>query len=424
MANALRQSVAWVFIERGTQMLLALLVSIVLARYYGPEGFASFQAYLSLAVVWASVGYICSAEVLIPRYAHQSERYALVFEHAFLLRSVAACLAAVGYVFVITHHYGNDRWLGLPLVALVLFTEPFSAFGAYFQASGQQRVWSRIRLFWLILKVLAIVGIAVGGYPLAWVTMPYAVEALGAGLMVARRYRQRALRSPWRFNPELMRELLRHGVVMGLGLMAMVWLQKLDRLFLASREAYELLGYYAAGMQIAESWFFCAFFLVQAVGGRWVFAHAAPVQLRRVLQMTTAFAVLALAGWGLGAWLAPWVIPWIYGPEFVPTVGWLQWQLGLAVLVWCEAGLGAAMLARFATVWVAAKWMCALAAAWLMLQLGWSPWWLPSPLTIPVAGYSVAFVFSCLYVIGWWLKVSRDELKVQRPDAQEQQGDS
>ncbi len=398
-------------------MVLALLISIVIARYYGPEGFASFQAYLSLAVVWASVGYLCSAEVLIPRFARDPVRYALVFEHAFLLRALAALMAAMGYVYYIAFHYGNDPALGLPLVALVLLTEPFAAFGVYFQAVGKQGVWSRIRLGWLGVKVGAIVLIATAGWPLAWITLPYAVEALGAGLMVAWRYRQGLERPAWQLDRRLLRELLRHGLVMGIGLIAMVWLQKLDRLYLASEAAFDRLGYYAAGMQIAESWFFCAFFLVQAIAGRFVFAQPPLAQVRRIQQLLLRFAGVALLGWAAGAVLAPVLVPWVYGAEFAPAASWLQWQLGLAVLVWCEAALGVAMLARHATWWVAFKWACALLAAWLSVHSTLLNEWLPTPLAIPVTGYSVALLISAAYFAWFRRRVRRDALPASAASA-------
>ena len=405
MSANLRQAVSWVMAERGLQMLMMLLIAAVLARTYGPVGLATFQTYLSLAAVFASIGFLCSAEVLIPRYQAEHPRYGLVFEYAFLLRLMAALVAGSAYLLYVYQAFPENPALALGLLPIVVIHEPVAAFGVYFQTVGQQRVWSVIRLTWLLAKVALVLLIAGLGLPLGWVGLPYAVEALGAAVMLMRRYGYDAIRPMWRWDPALLRELLSHGVGMGLGLVAMATLQRLDRLHLAAVGALETLGQYAAGIQIAEAWFFCAFLIVQAIAARHVFALTGRARLQRIVAVAGVFGTVATVAWLMGSVLAPWAIPWLYGAEFGDTVSWLRWQLGLAIVVWLEAALGLTLLGQKATLWITAKWGGALLVAYVMANVPWPG--VPAPLQIPLSGYAFACLFSLVYTLGGWRRWSR-----------------
>jgi PST family polysaccharide transporter len=395
----LRQSVAWVLFERGLQMAIATVISAVLARTYGPQEFGLFQSYLSLASVWASVGLVCSAEVLMPRHASGEPRYASVFEYAFGLRATAALLAGAGYIFVVTRYFDAHVGLALPMLAIVLLNEPFAAFGSYFQTVGKQRLWSVARLSGLLVKFGLVVLACLAGLQLSAVSAAYAVEALVAAAVITVFFVRRSDRVPLRLHPDVLRELLIHGLSVGVGLCAMVWLQKLDRLVLTEAGDFTRLGYYAAGMQITENWFFCATLLAQAVAGRYVFSQPFALQQRRIGLMAAAFGATALSAWAVGSLLAPWVIGLIYGEHFLAAVPLLRWQLALAVLVWCDAAFSLALLADRRTGLFVGKWVGALGVAYLVSRVAPGLGGIPDPLAIPIAGYGFALCGSAAYYV-------------------------
>lgn len=400
--NHVRQSIAWVMIERGVQVALAIIISALLARTYGAADFGTFQSYLSIASVWASVGLLCSAEILMPRYAAGDPRYAHVFEYAFGLRLIAALLACIGYLYFVLVHFDTNIILAIPLLAIVLLNEPFGAFGAYFQTIGYQPVWSKARLAALWAKFILIALVCVTKLPLHWVSVPYAVEAAVLGALITVAYVKQRERISFQFDASLLRELIVHGFIMGVGLSAMVWMQKLDRLFLTAAEQFDRLGFYAAGMQITENWFYVATMLVHAVAGRYVFSISGKKRMARIARLSSAFMGVAAIAWIIGALLAPWVIRIIYGAAFEPAVPFLRWQLGIAVLVWGDVALSLCLLANQKTFLFVAKWLLALLVAFLVGSLVQDPGIVPAPLHIPLSGYIVAWIFSLVYFLSRW----------------------
>lgn len=399
MSHSLRSAVTWVMAERGWQMGVALLVGIMLARSYGPAGFATYQGYVSLAAVFSSVGFLCSAEVLMPRYRSNDPTYSRIFELAFFIRLVLSATATLAYLAWVRWEFSDNIWLALGFLPIVLIQEPFAVFGTYFQTLGQAVVWSRIRLGWMAVRAAGIATVVWAGLPLGWVGLPYVLEGIGVAVFLAYRYRRARGPRTWGWDKELGRELLFHGSMMGVGLIAAAVLQRLDRLHLAAQGELELMGPYAAGIQITEAWFYCAFFLVQAVVGPYIYRQSSQLQRRRIWQVAGLFVLVALLAWAVTYVLAPWLVPLLYGAQFAETVSWLRWQVAMAVVVWAEAGLGIAMLARKASLWVSVKWGCALLAAWAVAPLQIGP--LPAPLQIPLVGYSVACLFSLVYLLCW-----------------------
>lgn len=399
MSQSLRSAVIWVMAERGWQMGVALLVGIMLARGYGPAGFATYQGYVSLAAVFSSVGFLCSAEVLMPRYRATDERYARIFEYAFFIRLALSALATMGYLAWVRWEFPDNIWVALGFLPIVLIQEPFAAFGSYFQTLGQAVVWSRIRLAWMAIRAAGIALVVWTGLPLGWIGLPYLLEGIGVAAFLAYRYRQATARRSWHWNTEVGRELLVHGSMMGLGLIAAAVLQRLDRLHLAAQGELERMGSYAAGIQITEAWFYCAFFLVQAVVGPYIYRQTVDLQRKRIWQLAGIFIMVGAFAWVATYLLAPKLVPWLYGAKFADTVGWLRWQVAMAVVVWAEAALGVAMLARKASLWVSVKWGTALMAAWAVAPLEFA--WLPAPLQIPLVGYGVACLFSLIYLLAW-----------------------
>src|SRR5690606_38824688 len=131
--------------------------------------------------------------------------------------------------------------------------------------------------------------------------------------------------------------------------------------------------------------------------GRYVFNQAGREQLRRIARITIVFTGVAALAWAVGSALAPWVIRLIYGPELMPAVPLLRWQLGLAVLVWGDVAMSLCLLANKQTVLFVVKWLIALLAAFLASRIPAGFHLVPSPLHIPLTGYGLAVIFSFTY---------------------------
>src|ERR1700759_835249 len=89
-------NIVWLGLERVTQIGVAILISGVLARYFGPDVFGKWQYANTLLLVLAPLTWVCGAEILVPTIVRRSAaELGTVLGSAFVLRltvSVAAVL--------------------------------------------------------------------------------------------------------------------------------------------------------------------------------------------------------------------------------------------------------------------------------------------------------------------------------------------
>lgn len=73
MSGIVFQSIKWLLIERGGQILMALLLNSILARHLGVENFGTLQVALSTVAVFSSAALVCGAELILPIYGEDQK---------------------------------------------------------------------------------------------------------------------------------------------------------------------------------------------------------------------------------------------------------------------------------------------------------------------------------------------------------------
>lgn len=67
-------NLCWLGLERLTQIGAAILISGLLARYFGAELFGKWQYANTLLLVLAPLTWVCGAEILVPMIVHDGEQ--------------------------------------------------------------------------------------------------------------------------------------------------------------------------------------------------------------------------------------------------------------------------------------------------------------------------------------------------------------
>ena len=59
-------NIVWLGLERLTQIAVAIVISGLLARYFGPDVFGKWQYANTLLLVLSPITWVCGAEILVP----------------------------------------------------------------------------------------------------------------------------------------------------------------------------------------------------------------------------------------------------------------------------------------------------------------------------------------------------------------------
>ncbi|WP_116138851.1 oligosaccharide flippase family protein [Trinickia diaoshuihuensis] len=397
-------NIVWLGLERLTQIVVAIAIAGLLARYFGPDVFGKWQYANTLLLVLAPITWVCGAEILVPTIVQRGEGdLGTVIGSAFVLRISVSALALAGTWAAIAAG-AFDPVVGAMLAGLavtMLFREPFiGVINSWLQSltySKPQLVTSMATAIVKLGLVYLFVRTAAAAPHFAWL---WALEAAVIGVILVGYYaRRHGGKLGWRVEPRLLRHFASAGTVFWVGLVCMYLFLKLDRLMLERAISFADLGRYSAAQQINENWIALALMLAQTIAPAFVYRVQDRAHLMRnvIRLMVLAAGVMVFGALVLDA-LAPFVITRVFGPNYVSAIPIFRWCVWLSVPAGIEA-IGNLVLLKYQAKFVLlTKWLLALAVAFAVNRLAIPRLGAFGALAGLAAGYAAAVAVNVYYI--------------------------
>ncbi|QRR09328.1 oligosaccharide flippase family protein [Burkholderia sp. MS455] len=397
-------NLVWLGLERLTQIGVAIAISGLLARYFGPDVFGKWQYANTLLLVLAPLTWVCGAEILVPTIVQRpTAQLGAVLGSAFALR-IAVSAAALVATWIAIAAGAFDPLVGAMLAGLavtMVFREPFvGVINAWLQSmtySKPQLVTSMITALAKALLVWLLVRAAAGPARFGWL---WALEAAAIGFALLLYYRHRnggAL--GWTFDKPLFRHFATAGTVFWLGLICMYLFLKLDRLMLERHVSFADLGRYSAAQQLNENWITLALMLAQTIAPAFVYRVQDVARLRRnIVRLIAMTACLMTAGALVLDAAAPLIVGKVFGRGYEASVDIFRWAVWLSVPAGIEA-IGNLIVLKYQAKFVLlSKWLLALAIAALVNLFAIPRLGLYGALVGLAAGYLAAAAVNFYYI--------------------------
>lgn len=357
---------AWLLLDRGGKIFVAVMAGGLIARTLGVEGYGEFQYANAVVLLFASIGLICGAEVVVPRLIGSTSQLTSesLIGGAFVLRitsSLVAYLTMMGYV-IWTSGASNDFYLVALLGLMVFFREPFGVIIAWFQSKALNRTYSVLGLSTALIKLgivclLYYLGIANQTfYAATWL-----LEALLLALGLLIIYRHDGMRFDIKWDLKAIKPLFMAGLPFWFAMVSMYLFLRMDRLLMKEYRSVAELGTYSAVMQISENLTMVAASIATAAAPLIVYNTQNQRDLKaNVVKLTLSMFVLGLFGALVAIPLSPYVIRLLFGAAFSNAAPMLIWSLFAASLVFADAGLNTYLLKTYGGARVLNKWIVAL----------------------------------------------------------------
>ncbi|RAA20278.1 hypothetical protein DN523_13500 [Burkholderia multivorans] len=397
-------NLVWLGLERLTQIGVAIAISGLLARYFGPDVFGKWQYANTLLLVLAPLTWVCGAEILVPTIVQRPPaQLGAVLGSAFALR-IGVSIAALVATWIAIAAGAFDPLVGAMLAGLavtMVFREPFvGVINAWLQSmtySKPQLVTSMFTALAKALLVWLLVRAAAAPARFAWL---WALEAAAIGFVLLLYYRHRNGGSlGWTFDKPLFRHFATAGTVFWLGLICMYLFLKLDRLMLERHVSFADLGRYAAAQQLNENWITLALMLAQTIAPAFVYRVQDVARLRRnIVRLIAMTAALMTAGALVLDAAAPLIVGKVFGRGYEASVDIFRWAVWLSVPAGIEA-IGNLIVLKYQAKFVLlAKWALALTIAALANWLAIPRLGLYGALVGLAAGYAAAAAVNFYYI--------------------------
>ncbi|WP_322103469.1 oligosaccharide flippase family protein [Paraburkholderia sp. J41] len=397
-------NIVWLGLERLTQIAVAIVISGVLARYFGPDVFGKWQYANTLLLVLSPITWVCGAEILVPTIVNRPpQQLGTVLGSAFALRigvSAAALLATwTGIAMGATDPLVGAMLAGL--VVTMLFREPFvGVINAWLQSMTYSKPQLLASMTTAVIKALLVFLLARAAFAPAAFGWLWALEsaAIGAALVLYFR-RHHGGKLGWHVDRALFRHFATAGTVFWLGLICMYLFLKLDRLMLERTISFADLGRYSAAQQLNENWITLALMLSQTIAPAFVYRVQQTAQLRRnLVRLFALTAVVMVAGALVLDALAGFIIGRVFGPAYEGAIGIFRWAVWLSVPAGLEA-IGNLVVLKYQAKYVLlAKWLLALAVAFAVNLAAIARFGAYGALLGLAAGYLAAAAVNLYYI--------------------------
>jgi polysaccharide transporter, PST family len=365
-------NIVWLGLERVTQIGVAIAISGMLARYFGPDTFGKWQYANTLLLVLSPITWVCGAEILVPTIVNRPPgQLGTVLGSAFALRlSVSAAALLLTWIGIAAGL--ADPLVGAMLAGLavtMLFREPFvGVINSWLQSMTYSKPQLLTSMSTAIVKaalVYLLVRMASTPSRFGWL---WALESAAIGAVLLAYYiRRHGGKLGWHVERSLFRHFATAGTVFWLGLICMYLFLKLDRLMLERAISFADLGRYSAAQQLNENWITLALMLAQTIAPAFVYRVQEHVRLRRNMWRLMAMtAALMIGGAVVLDLLAGIIIRRVFGPEYEGAIGIFRWAVWLSVPAGIEAIGNLVVLKYQAKFVLLSKWLLALAVAFIV----------------------------------------------------------
>lgn len=314
----------WLVFEHAFRMGVALLVSILVARYLGPEKYGILRYAVSVIAFMSTFIYLGLSGLVVRGIVRKPEDKNNILGTTFSLKLVGAFFAfmAVLGVALSVHGYGESEFWVLLIIGLSLFARPFEAIDYWFQSQVQSKytVYAKSTAF-ILGEALKVLFVLLGTSVIAFAAAN-SLQVILSSILLVLIYRYKGFSVfQWKAKISKAKELLSESWILILsGFLAMINL-KVDQIMLRWMVDATEVGLYSVAVNFSEVWYFIPTAITMSVYPRLIeLKKTQPSVYNKRLQQVfdVLFAMSFLVAVAM-TFVAGHLIPFLYGEVYIET---------------------------------------------------------------------------------------------------------
>lgn len=241
-------------------MGIGFLVTVLLARYLGPENFGVYSYAISLTALFAAAGHMGLSGLVVREIVKKPNERSLILGTTFCLKLFGM---ALGYVMLLIYTLifegaGSIESMVLAIAGAALLFKPFDVVDFWFQAFVQARYIAMARLSALLISSAAKIGLVLFGFGVAYLVAANVLQTIIAAVVLVYLYKLKTTFKlfHWSVSWHKAKELFAQGWVIYLGSIFAIIYLKVDQVMLRWLLGPESVGLYAVAAQLSEAWYF------------------------------------------------------------------------------------------------------------------------------------------------------------------------
>lgn len=333
----------WIMGEKVVGMGLAVVATVFVARYLGPEGFGLLAYALSLAALFATAGHMGLSGLVVREIVkNEADRGETLGTVAFLKLLGLGAGYLVLLIYAATYEgLGTTEFYLIAFAGAALLFRPMDVIDFWFQAFVQARYPAIAQMSsHLATTAFKVAMVCAGSSLVYFATAQILQAALAAVLLLVFFWLKAELRiTHWRFSLARAKELLSQGWLIYLGsIFAAIYL-KVDQVMLRWLADTQEVGQYAVAAQISEAWYFVPTAIVASFFPKLIKLREANKVLfkYRLQQLFDALLLMGLAVAVVMTIAAPYIISIFFGADYAGSASILVIHIWAAIFIFMRA---------------------------------------------------------------------------------------
>ncbi|HGY1015880.1 TPA: flippase [Aeromonas salmonicida subsp. smithia] len=323
--NKVLSNTLWMLLEKGSRLVLGVVVSSLMARSLGPDGFGQLNYFISLLTIASVLSSLGLNRIIVREVANHLENKLLcnsTVVTAFYLRLIVSLVLWLA-VSTVSLLLLPDDMLFITIIFSSLFFISFDVFDFYAQGSSDFKVISLCRLTTFFITSLLKVSVVLLGGGLSafvWLVMiEYLLVAVFFYTLFIRR-RHISLSSSQvkvRRGVELVMESWPE-IIAGFGA---ILFMRLDQIFLQWLSGDASVGIYSAATRITEAWYFLPSVIIATTFPKLVSLRNSSYEryFEGIRALMSFLVILSVAVAIFFSLTADWIVALLFGPTYAES---------------------------------------------------------------------------------------------------------
>lgn len=346
----------WIMGDKITNLGVGFLVTVVVARYLGPEDFGIFSYAISVAALFSAAGHMGLSGLVVREIVKKPDERGVTLGTALGLKFIGM---ALGYTLLLIYAVAYEgvssiEFTVLAIAGAVLFFKPFDIIDFWFQAFVQARYVTYARLTGLAVSSILKLLFVFLGFSVVYFVAANLIQAIAIAITFLFVYKiKSSLKvTEWSFSWAKAKELFSQGWVIYLGSIFAVIYLKVDQVMLRWFEGSEAVGIYAVAAQLSEAWYFVPGAIVASFFPKLIkLKEENPEQFnKRLQQLFDLLFILALGVAVVMTLLSEWVIALFFGAYYIDSASVLVIHVWAAIFIFMRAAFSKWILIENALV--------------------------------------------------------------------------
>jgi O-antigen/teichoic acid export membrane protein len=249
---------SWLFFEHIVRLVVALFISVYVARYLGPDQYGLLNYSISFVTLFSAIATLGLDQIVIRDLVKDRNKRDSLLGTAFVLKLSGAvfviAILAIGVQFT-----SNDLFTNLLIFIIAAGTlfQSMNVVDFYYQSKVQSKFSVQVK-FWTIMGIslLKVYSIYIGA-PLLWFAFLVLLEniILAGGFFLIYNSKGLSIFS-WHFDLDMAKSLLKSSWPLIFSGIVISLYMKIDQVMIKEMLDSQAVGIYASAVKLSEAWYF------------------------------------------------------------------------------------------------------------------------------------------------------------------------